>query len=223
MKRFRLPVFLALLAFSVLVWAADFTVNFVTSGTANPYTNASLTFQIGSFRNTNASGLFAVTNGTNNQAVHNVNYGSTLRSDVTIATINSADDPAAAVIVRSGANTGKGYVAYTDGSGGHIATLSGGGGGWVDIAGSGWTQTIANGDIISLTYNKSTGALVALINNIAIGTGATDSTYAAEASLAAGFALQTNNTNGTRIGQFAGTGVQAGNTQQQIMVLGVGH
>lgn len=187
---------------------ADFTLSFLGT-TANPYTPpGSMTVQVGSWRTAAATGARASANGVVAQMVHNVAYGGVIRSDITINTLSAGDAPAACVLVRSGGNANKGYAAYSTGSTIILAKLDASGN-LSDISGTIVAYTPAANDVISCIYTTATGSLQSLVNNVAKAT-TTDTTFQAEASLAAGLLDSAANVNGTFISQFAGTGVASG-------------
>lgn len=188
---------------------ADFTLNCQTDGTANPYTPANCTIQIGALQNTNGTGCKAKTNGTNNQLVHNVAYGSLIQADLTYGATDSGDFLGACVLVRSGGNAFKGYAYWTDGATlARLAKMDGAGNN-VDISGTTFTYTPAAGDTLTLIYNTANGALTGKVNGTTQST-STDTTYQAESTLAAGFWIAAGNINASIVRLFAGTGVSSG-------------
>lgn len=188
---------------------ADFTLNCQTDATANPYTPAGIVVQVGAFKNVNGTGANCATNGTASQAVHNVNYGNIIQSDVTYGTTGTSDMVEAAAIVRSGANLGKGYCYYVNGTFARLAILDGTGF-FVDISGTTFSYTPAAGDILTCIYTKSTGSLVGKVNGT-VRSSTTDTTYQSESSLAAGFVYEAANANASIIRMFQGTGVAGAN------------
>lgn len=190
---------------------ADFTLNFQSSGTANPFTNASLTEQLSAIKNVNGTGASAATNGTICQAVHNATYDGVIQSDVVNGATDASDYLGACVIVKSGGNALKGYVWYTDGATRAILAKLDGSGNPIDFSGTTFLYTPAAGDTLTLIYDKSSGNLTAKINGTTQET-QNDTTYQAESSLAAGFLIIAANTNGSIIRSFSGTGLLSGVT-----------
>lgn len=186
---------------------ADFTLNCQSDATANPYTPANITVQVGAFKNVNGTGANCATNGTSSQAVHNTTYGSLITSDVTYGATGASDMVEAAVIVRSGGNIGKGYCYYVNGTFARLAILDGTGF-FVDISGTTFSYTPAAGDVLTCVYNKSNGSLVGKVNGVQQSS-TTDTTYQGESSLAAGFVYEAANVNASIIRAFSGTGVSA--------------
>lgn len=185
---------------------ADFTLNCQTDASANPYTPAAITIQIGTLKNVNGTGCNAATNGTNNQAVHNAQYSSTIRCDLTYGATGAADLLSACVLVRTGGNVSDGYQYYVNGTFARLAILSANGTSSVDIAGTTFSYTPAPGDILSCIYNRLTGALSGLVNGVTQSS-TTDTTYQTETSMAPGFTVNAGNVNASIVREFQGTGL----------------
>jgi hypothetical protein len=177
---------------------SDYSFNFSTQSTASPWTVPSplLKLSTQNLAITNGSGVRSSANGNNAWLCHNVNYtgGTTpIQADITVpAWVLSGDLVGPGVFVRSGGNAGNGYAIRVDG----------GGAMYIDkISGGNFTGT-------QLNSVGSTGVITGLQNGVSKLT-ATDTTFAAETTLAAGAWASPGNTNSQYIKTFAGTGVAA--------------
>jgi hypothetical protein len=193
---------------------SDFNYDFSAQSSQNPWTVPSplLKLSTTNFSLTNATGVRSASNGSDAWGAHNVPYsgGATaIDAEVTYnAIVFTGDSAGAGVFVRTGGNAGAGYrfrigedgSVYLDrvtaaGASTQIASASG--------------LTLNASDVFKLRYVTSTNTLTGYQNGVSKVT-TTDSTYAAEASLAAGWWISPGNVNAQYIKTFAGTGVAAG-------------
>lgn len=193
---------------------ADFSFDFSAQTTANPWPVPSslLKLSVTNFSLTNGTGVRSASNGNSAWGAHNVNYTGGTTPIVAAITYNAIvfnhDNAGAGVFARTGGNAGAGYALRLDETGamyfdsvapGFVAT---------QIASTSGL-TLSASDVFTLSYVPATGALVGQQNGVTKLT-FTDTTYAAETTLAAGWWIDPGNTNSQYIKTFAGTGVATG-------------
>lgn len=188
---------------------ADYTKSFLGLGTNDPYTLPSelVAFNSTAFK-TDSQGLRKTSGSGVAWAVHNVSYGSFLTAEVTVNPQVHNDFAGAGVFVRSGANAGKGYVAYFNYNRLSIAIVAANGA--VSGLAAGTIASLTPGSVgtVKLTYDKSDGRLRAYwegVENCNI----IDTTYQGESSLAVGLWYDYENTNSSYITALNGTGLSA--------------
>lgn len=189
---------------------ADFVLN-APGTTNNPWFPADVAIPNGSLQ---TDATLGIRNGGPVGSVtvfaHDADYGDIVVSEIVLSQFLNHDEIVPGAFVRTGANAGAGiglavrttttakFRRYN--AAGVETDLT------MDITPP--TNFAAN-DVIVVTYNRTTGTISATQNGLAIGTGATDSTYAAEPSLAAGGLLFYGNSNNSYFSSFSATGVAA--------------
>jgi hypothetical protein len=194
---------------------ADYTFDFSAQTTANPWTVPSPLTKLSTtnFAITNASGARSASNGSAAWLAHNVSYtgGATqIKADITVPSwVLNGDLCGPGIFVRSGANAKNGYRLRVDGAGAmYLDKVSGGNFTETQLNSVG-SITLVGTDTLSIGYVPNTGVITGYQNGVSKLT-ATDSTYAAEASLAPGIYSEPGNTNSQYVKTFAGTGVASG-------------
>lgn len=189
---------------------ATFSYSFSGQSTANPWTPPSSLSKLSAtnFQILNGSGLRSATT-SDSYGIHNSAYtgGSTeIVSEITFGTpVYNSDFAYATIICRSGANAGKGYG---------VTSISAGTGRVVLIDASGGTTGLAVNTITALSagsklgigYKQSTNTITVYVNGVSQFT-VTDSTYAAETDMAAGFEFAVGNSNSQYITALDTSGV----------------
>jgi len=185
----------------------DFILN-APGTTNNPWTPANVIIPASTIKS-DATGFRAGVNGTDVTFAHNASYGSTITSTVTLATTGtSSDDVIVGAAVRTGANAGGIIGVFFGVSGCNVCTATGAG--VPTFISTSTAMTRALGDVLSATVSISggTATVTALHNGTPLTFNVnTTTTYAGEASLAAGAQFQPQNTNSLYLSQFTGTGV----------------
>lgn len=206
---------------------ADFTLN--GPGTMNdPWTPANILVAVGALQS-DAVGFWPSA-GAGVIAAHNVNYNTaSITSAVTLAAISSGDDPFVGAVVRTGANADAMIsVHFLVGSSLAIVRTVDAAGTPTSISSSASlpaTATVGDVLLVNVAISGGTATVTATQNGSPITFSAnTTTTFAAEASLAAGFLIVPDNVNGTKLSKFEGTGVASagGSPPRNILLLGVG-
>lgn len=189
---------------------ADFTLS--APGTTNsPWTPANIIVPVSTIKS-DATGFRASVAGTDATFAHNVTYGATIEATATLATTGSAsDDIIVGAVVRSGANAGGVIGVHWQIGFAQIVTVTGAGVITGVSAAVAYTRAATN--LLDVIVSISGG--VATVSGKQNGTpitfvGTTTSTFAAEASLAAGGQFSPQNSNTLYLSQFTGTGVSGG-------------
>jgi hypothetical protein len=185
---------------------ADFILN--APGTVNnPYTPANIVVLKNTIQS-DATGIFSQASGVYSVFAHNVNYGSVITSTITLSAINASDNLYCGAAVRSGANAGGFIGLFVQSTQVSIQTIDNVGNPTTISTGTSITWHV--NDVFSCTVSISGGTctVTASQNGSSLTFNAnTTSTYSGESSLAAGVVFDPENTNGTKISQFTGTGV----------------
>lgn len=195
------------------------------AGTASdPYTPSGFIIPVGTVKR-DTTGLRRATG--KPFYAHDTTYGNVITATATIAAFSNFDAVYVGAVVRTGANAGAfiGVNVYTTGIVQIVRCNAAGT--ETDISNTLDPSGITAGDIISVSYNKTTGAITATKNGGALSfTGTTtDSTYGAEASLAAGGGFDAGNVNGSYVSLFETTGESAGSVKylrNKIFTFGLG-
>lgn len=205
---------------------ADFTLN-GPGTTNNPWAPPSCIVPLGSLQSSSAG--FWPTGFVYSAIAHNVNYGLTITSTATIGAFDTGGDQVyVGAVVRTGANAGC-FIGCRFGL--NTATVlitSNASGTNTNVSAGATVAATTVGDIVSCTVAivSGTATLSAKYNGTAVTFtgGTTTTTFASESSLAAGFIMDPQNTNGTKLTQFTGTGVAGGGgggSNQGLLSLGV--
>lgn len=205
----------------------DFTLN-APGTTNNPWVPANVIVPVSTIKS-DATGFRASTPGVAALFAHNVNYGPTVTTTVTMAAggASNGDNILAGIVVRSGVNAGAGVgmqIGFAS-----INLVSWNSAGTVTNISSNLTITRGNTDTFAITVALSGGTFT-ITNVTQNGGGAltfsanTTTALATETTLAAGAGFLPFNTDGAYLGQFTGTGVSGGGggTQSRFTLLGVG-
>jgi len=201
---------------------SDFSYNFSAQVTANPWTGPATLLKLFSYPDwqiVNGTGLQSTTAYNSIWFAHNVDYvgsATAIVAEITIpSTTISSDHPAAGIFVRTGANAGAGYnLELTTSTTANLQSIATNGA-RTYLAGI-TLGTITTSSLIGLSYVPSTGVLTATVDGVSKGT-FVDTTWAAEASLAAGgYLYQTSGAQTQAISTFAGTGVAAATSLTSI-------
>lgn len=189
---------------------ADFTLN--APGTVNaPWTPAGIITPVSTIKS-DATGFRASTAGVYATFAHNVTYGTTIESTVTLATTGSnGDDVVVGAMVRSGVNAGAGIGVLFGLSTATIVTVTPAGAVTVISGAITITRAATNVLDVIVAISGGTATITGKLNGTPISfVGNTTTTYAAEASLAAGAQCVPQNSNTLYFSQFTGTGVASG-------------
>lgn len=192
------------------VYGADFTLN--GPGTTNdPWTPTNIIIPVGSLKS-DASG-FRDSPFSYSVFAHNTTYGATITSTVTVGTATSGDELVVGAVVRTGGNAGCMIGVYFQNSQAIVATMTAGATRSSISSATALNTNRTAGDVYEVTVTivggtatitaKQNGATLTFSSN-------TTTTYAAEATLAAGASFDPQNSNGTRLSKFEGTGVSGG-------------
>lgn len=198
---------------------ADFTLN-GPGNTQNPWVPGSIAEPLGSLRSDSTG--WRPTGFVYTVCAHNATYGFTITSTGTVAVSHAADEIYLGAICRSGTNAGCHIGCRWDLNGSAVfqfTTAAGPGGGATNISSGSATVTVNNGDVLSCTYAYD-GILTATISASINGTPVvppgpvtvttTTCAWVNDPTLAAGFVMDPENTNATKMSQFTGTGVASG-------------
>jgi hypothetical protein len=140
---------------------------------------------------------------------HNASYSGLIDATVTIAVESGADEVGVAAVVRTGANAGASVGALLNSSGLLRFVKYDPSGTQTQIGSNQTVAAFTAGDTMRMTYNPSDGTITAYYKGSLVGS-VTDSTYAAESSLAAGATFNWGNVGGTYISQFVAEGSGTG-------------
>lgn len=187
----------------------SFTLNAPGSNN-NPYTNANLVIPRGTIQSDTTG--WKLGSGTIPVVAHDTAFGSTITSRVTVAAILGSDFVFVGSVVRTGANAGAFVGVYYNGSTEMRICRINAAGTKTDISNALTITALSANDTITCVYNTGTGAVTAQINggsNLSFTGTTTDSTYAAESTLAAGFGFDAQNSNGTKVSSFFADGQAA--------------
>lgn len=191
---------------------ADFTLN-GPGTTNNPWAPPACVVPEGSLQSSSAG--FWPTGFVYTVVAHNANYGTTIRATVTIASFDTGGDQVyVGAVVRTGANSGC-FIGCRFGLNTAVVLLTSTAAGTnTNISAGATSPATSNGDVLGCTITLSGGVatITADYNGslITFTGGNTTTTFATEASLAAGFVMDPQDINGTKLSQFTGTGVIAG-------------
>lgn len=194
---------------------ADFTLT--PTGAANPYAPANVIIPVSTLQSdaTTPASFRASTAGVYAVFAHNATYGSTIVASATMqATLHDSDDLLLGAVVRSGANAGCLIGVFFANTGGTpacaVLTVAANGTRTAVSTNAGFPTPPAANDVYEVTVSISAGTatITATQNGSAITFSAnTTTTYAGEASLAAGGSFDPQFNNTTRVSSFSGTGV----------------
>lgn len=194
----------------------DYTLS--APGTTNsPWTTApGLLAPVGTSNNlaTTAAGIHAVATGNYSEFAHDANYGSIIAVSATVISgaTSNGDEVWIGNVVRRGANAGCGFGIVVGAVGvtyGWWTGTPGSLGGFTAIS-TNTPITRANNDVFGLitTVVGGTSTATATQNGVPLTLNTTSNTnFTTEPSLAAGGALNAQNTNSLFISQFTGNGV----------------
>jgi hypothetical protein len=188
---------------------ADFVLN-APGTTNNPWTPANVIIPSTAIIS-DSTGFRSLAAGDTSPFAHNVNYGSVITATVTVASgaTSNGDDILVGSVVRTGANAG--CIIGIDVGAFSVKAVTANASGVVTNISSGITITRANNDVWSCTVSIVAGT--ATINGNQNGgsnfsfSANTTTTFASEASLAAGAMFNAGNNNSFYLSQFTGTGV----------------
>lgn len=191
---------------------ADFTLN--STGTVITNWAPANIIILNNGMDSDANGFYG--NGFNYSVfAHNVAYGLVITATVTVDLSHAVDEIYVCAVVRSGANAGCMIGIQWNFNGGAIIRTTtiaqGNAGSGTNISANLTVPTINNGDVLTCTISISGGTATVTGtqagSSLAFTGGNTTTTFASEASLAAGWCFSPQNTNATRAAQFTGTGV----------------
>lgn len=140
-------------------------------------------------------------------------YGSAITATATVGVAHATDQIYLGAIVRSGANAGCMIGIRWGLNGDVIIQTTDATGTATNVSSVAVSPATVATDVLSCTVSIS-GGVATIIGSrnatpITFTGGNTTATFATEASLAAGFVMDPQNTNGTKLSQFTGTGVAA--------------
>ena len=197
---------------------ADYILVASSDADANPYTPANISVPVGTMRNYTGAGLSCTGSGAGFLAVHNVAYGDLITTKLTLGANLGSDLIQLLAIVRSGANANATVGVHVIGTTVQFKSETP-----AEVMTSNGTATLASspvsGDVLIMTYRKSTGNITLSINgtNITSSGDANDTTYSAETSLSAGWGVYGANDGSVRVGMVELTGVSAGGASAKLL------
>lgn len=192
--------------------AADFTLS-APGATNNPWAPSNVIVPVSTIRSDLSPNSFrAGVTGTYAVFAHDATYGATIVSEFTMNAVHASDDWYIGAVVRTGGNAGAFLGVRCLTTGVSVVTVTPAAAVTAISTSASWPTTAAANDVDAVTVAISGGvATITLTQNglSATFSANTTSTYAAEASLAAGGGFNPQNNNTTRVSQFQGTGVSA--------------